>query len=200
MRRKPAVLLDRDGVINKDSYDYVKSYKEFHFRPEALAALRRLREAGAEVYIITNQSGVARGYFSEPMLNHILANLKLEVRQSGGLIHGVQYCPFHPDDGSYLRKPNPGMLLKAAAKWGLDLSKSVFVGDSYSDIDAGHAAGCQTIFLTTRRELPDREGRLPGPEQVKDHLQRAENEPDYIADSLTGAVDIILDMPQFSGK
>lgn len=197
MRKKPAVFLDRDGVINVDSYDYVKNWEEFHFRADALDSLRRLREAGIEVYIITNQSGVARGYFSEQMLHHILANLKLRVRTAGGLIHGIQYCPDHPDDQSFERKPRPGMLLKAAAKWGLDLSKSVFVGDSCSDIEAGQVTGCATIFVTTRSELPEREGRLSGPEQVKDHLRRCDKPPDYTADSLADAVDIILDMPQF---
>jgi phosphoglycolate phosphatase-like HAD superfamily hydrolase len=91
------------------------------------------------------------------------------------------------------------MLLKAAAKWGLDLSRSVFVGDSATDVQAGQAAGCSTIFLTTRRQLPDREGRLPGPEQVKDHLGRLDEPPDHVTDDLAEAVDIILDMPQFNG-
>lgn len=197
MRKKPAVLLDRDGVINVDSYDYVKNWEEFHFRADALASIRRLRQAGIEVYIITNQSGVARGYFSERMLRHILANLKLQVRTAGGLIHGTQYCPDHPDEQSFDRKPRPGMLLKAAAKWGLDLPESVFVGDSYTDVQAGQAAGCSTIFLTTRRHLPDRDGHLSGPQQVKDHLARLDQPPDHTAASLSDAVNIILDMPQF---
>ncbi len=156
MRNQPAVFLDRDGVINRDSYDYVKSWAEFHFRPEALAALRRLHQHGVEVYVVSNQSGVGRGYFAERTLLDIFTRMRLEVAKAGGLIHGVEYCPHRPDEGCYCRKPGPGQLLTAAAKYGLDLPSSVLVGDSCGDINAAHAAGCGSIFLTTRRELPAR--------------------------------------------
>ena len=154
MRSKPAVFLDRDGVINEDSYDYVKSWDEFRFRPDALAALRRLHEHGVEVYVISNQSGVGRGYFSEQTLLDIFTRMRLCVAEAGGLIHGIYYCPHRPDEGCHCRKPCPGQLLTAAAKYGLDLQRSVVVGDSCSDVNAAHAAGCSSVFLTTRRELP----------------------------------------------
>ncbi len=154
MRSKPAVFLDRDGVINEDSYDYVKSWDEFRFRADALAALRRLHEHGVEVYVISNQSGVGRGYFSERTLLDTFTRMRLEVAEAGGLIHGIHYCPHRPDEGCHCRKPRPGQLLTAAAKYGLDLQRSLVVGDSCSDINAAHAAGCSSIFLTTRRELP----------------------------------------------
>ncbi len=157
MRPVPAVFLDRDGVINVDSDAYVKSWDEFSFRPDALEALRRLHEANVEVYIITNQAGVGRGLFTEAALRDILLRLRLEVRRAGGLIHGIEYCPHSPDAGCRCRKPGIGNLLKAATKYGLQLQRSVFVGDSCGDINAAHAAGCTSIFLTTRAEMP------PGP-------------------------------------
>jgi len=154
LRKRPAVFLDRDGVINHDSYDYIKSWAEFRFRPDALDSLRRLHEAGIEAYVITNQSGVARGYFSERTLLGVLNRMRVAVADAGGLIHGIEYCPHGPDEGCWCRKPQPGSLLTAAAVYGLDLPCSVFVGDSCGDINAAHAAGCTSIFLTTRNELP----------------------------------------------
>lgn len=154
MRPVPAVFLDRDGVINVDSDAYVKSWDEFTFRPDALDALRRLHEANVEVYIITNQAGVGRGLFTEAALRDILMRLRLAVRQAGGLIHGIEYCPHAPDVGCRCRKPGIGNLLKAATRYGLELPRSVFVGDSCGDINAAHAVGCTSIFLTTRTEMP----------------------------------------------
>ncbi len=156
MRRQPAVFLDRDGVINEDSWDYVKSWDEFRFRPDALDALKRLHERGVEVYVISNQSGIGRGYYSERAQLDIFARMRLQITQAGGMIHGIEYCPHRPDEGCYCRKPKPGLLELSAAKYGLDLRSSVLVGDSCSDINAAHAAGCSSIFLTTRRELPAR--------------------------------------------
>ena len=163
MRKRPAVFLDRDGVINEDSYDYIKSWAEFRFRPDALESLRRLHEAGIETYVITNQSGVGRGHFSERTLLGMLSRMRVEVAEAGGLIHGIEYCPHGPDEGCWCRKPQPGSILTAAARYGLDLPCSVFVGDSCGDINAAHAAGCTTIFLTTRRELPAQRPLTPDP-------------------------------------
>jgi len=198
LRSKPAVFLDRDGVINEDSYDYVKSWDEFRFRADALAALRRLHEHGVEVYVISNQSGVGRGYFSERTLLDIFTRMRLHVAKAGGLIHGIHYCPHRPDEGCQCRKPCPGQLLTAAAKYGLDLQRSLVVGDSCSDVNAAHAAGCSSIFLTTRRFLPTREGNPHGEQQVADHLARCEQPPDCVAENLSQAVDIILSLPQFA--
>ncbi len=200
MRKRPAVFLDRDGVINEDSYDYVKSWEEFHFRADALESLRRLHEAGIEAYVITNQSGVGRGYFSARTLLGILTRMRVEVAEAGGLIHGIEYCPHRPDEGCWCRKPQAGSLLTAAAKYGLDLPRSLLVGDSCGDINAAHSVGCTSIFLTTRRELPRHQGFPEGDAQVTDHLSRCLVPPDYVAESLSQAVDIILALPQFAER
>lgn len=186
MRKQPAVFLDRDGVINYDSDDYIKSWEEFDFLPDALAALRRLREAGCEVYIVTNQQGVAKGLMPHRVLSDILLRLRVSVHDHGGLIHGIACCRHLKEDGCNCRKPRPGMLRKLAAKYGLDLSRSVIVGDSCTDIQCGQAVGCETILLHTRQ-----------PERVSQHLERCDVPPDHQCDTLLEAVDIILALPQF---
>jgi len=187
MRRQPAVFLDRDGVINEDPRDYVKSWQEFSFFPGALEALRRLREARCEIYVVTNQAGVGKGLMSRRALRDILWRLHISVRAHGGLIHGIAFCPHPREAGCLCRKPLPGMLRTLALKYGLDLSRSVFVGDSYFDVQCGQAAGCQTIFVHTRP-----------PESVAEHLAHCEAPPDYQCANLSEAVDIILQMPQFA--
>lgn len=188
MRKRPAVFLDRDGVINHDSDFYIKSWAEFRFFDDALEALRRLHQAGCEVYIVTNQQGVAKGLMSHRTLLDILLRLRLTVRDHGGLIHGIAYCRHLKDEGCACRKPEPGMLRKLAFKYGLDLSRSVIVGDSCTDIQCGQAVGCETILLHTRE-----------PERVSQHLERCATPPDHQCDSLLEAVDLILALPQFIG-
>jgi D-glycero-D-manno-heptose 1,7-bisphosphate phosphatase len=200
LRKQPAVFLDRDGVINQDSWDFIKCWDEFRFRPEVLPALERLHRYGVEVYLITNQSGVGRGYLSERTLLDILTRMRLVVSRSGGLIHGISWCPHAPDDGCFCRKPAPGQLLVAAAKYGLDLGRSVMVGDSCGDVNAAHAAGCQAIFVTTRSELPRNPNAAadsPDEDYVAEHLGRCVEPPNYTCATLAEAVEIILDMPQF---
>lgn len=181
MRLQPAVFLDRDGVINQDSDYFVKSWEEFHILPGALEALRLLHEAGCEVYIATNQAGVARGLYSRRTLLDMHLRLRLVVAQAGGRIHGLAYCPHGPEDGCACRKPRPGLLQKLAAKYGLNPRRSVMVGDSDKDLEAGHAVGCRTIFLHTRP-----------PDRAVAHLQRCPVKPDYEARNLLEAVPIIL--------
>jgi D-glycero-D-manno-heptose 1,7-bisphosphate phosphatase len=186
MRPKPAVFLDRDGVLNADSDEYIKSWAEFTFYPGVFAALRRLREAGCEVYLVTNQQGVGKGLLTHRTLLDILLRLRLTVREHGGLIHGVAYCRHLKTEGCACRKPKPGMLHKLAMKYGLDLARSVFVGDSCTDVECGQAVGCATILLHTRPE-----------DLVRDHVGRCTTPPDHQARDLAEAVDIILRLPQF---
>jgi len=181
MRLEPAVFLDRDGVINEDSDEYVKSWDEYRLYPGALEALRRLHEAGCEVYLVTNQAGVGRGVYPYRNLLDILLRLRLMVRQTGGLIHGIAFCCHRKEESCGCRKPAPGMLQALAFKYGLDLTRSILVGDSCTDIQAGQAVGCATIFLHTR-----------GPERSADHLAKCAPPPDHQADTLLEATDIIL--------
>jgi len=186
MRLQPAVFLDRDGVINEDRDDYVKSWAEVVFYPGALEALRRLRAAGCEVYLVTNQAGVGKGVMPRRALLDILLRLRATVRRHGGLIHGIAFCPHTRQAGCACRKPLPGMLRKLAFKYGLDLSRSVIVGDSCGDIAAGQAVGCRTILLHTRTAAG-----------VTRHLDTCARPPDHQCASLLQAVELILEMPPF---
>ena len=186
MRLQPAVFLDRDGVINEDRDDYVKSWAEYTFYPGALAALQRLHAAGCEVYLVTNQAGVGHGAMSRRALQDILLRLRVTVRRRGGLLHGIAFCPHRRDEGCGCRKPRAGMLRKLAFKYGLDLARSVIVGDSCGDIQCGQAVGCRTILLHTRP-----------PDGVGQHLGSCERPPDHQCASLAEAVDLVLRLPQF---
>ena len=187
MRHNPAVFLDRDGVINHDHDEYIKSWDEYHFYPGALDALKRLHEAGCEVYLVTNQAGVGKGLMSLRHLQDIMLRLRLTVHDHGGLIHGIAFCPHCKEEACGCRKPQAGMLRKLVFKYGLDPARSVMVGDSYGDIECGKAMGCRTFLLHTRP-----------PDAVQEHLQRCSQPPDHECSDLAEAVEIILSLPQFS--
>ncbi len=182
MRRKPAILLDRDGVINIDGPGYVESWDEFQFCPGALAAIRKLTEAGWEVYVITNQAGIAKGLYSEQRLMDIHWRMMIEIRRAGGRVLGIQFCPHTDEDECRCRKPQVGMLWKAAAKWGLDLACSCFVGDSARDIQAGAAVGCTTLWVQTHYT----------DERTQRQREKMVVAPDYEVEDLAEAAEIIL--------
>jgi D-glycero-D-manno-heptose 1,7-bisphosphate phosphatase len=175
--RPKVVFLDRDGVINRDSADYIKSWAEFEFLPGSLAAMARLTRAGFSLILITNQSAVARGLISRTGLGRLHQRLRAAVAEQGGYIKEIFYCPHHPDEGCHCRKPRSGLLEQAAAKYGLDLAETVFVGDSVKDIDCARAGGCnQNILLRTGN----------GPSALET-LTRRGQPPDYVADDLLDA-------------
>lgn len=147
----PAIFLDRDGVINQNRSDYVKSWAEFVFLPGALDALAQLATLGLPIVVLTNQSPIARGLLAETTLQEMHRRMVDEIQSRGGRIDGVYYCPHHPNAHCACRKPQPGMLLRAGAERNLDLSRSVFIGDSASDMEAGQSAGCRGILLRTGR-------------------------------------------------
>lgn len=146
MPQHKAVFLDRDGVINHD-YGYVATQARFVFIEGVFQALRTLAEQGYTFYIVTNQSGIARGYFSEQQFMRLMDWVCEELRGQGIAIQDIYYCP-HYDEGSPryafacdCRKPKPGMILKAVAEHPIDLSTSILIGDKESDIEAGLQAG-----------------------------------------------------------
>jgi D-glycero-D-manno-heptose 1,7-bisphosphate phosphatase len=147
----PAIFLDRDGVINANRTDYVKSWAEFCFLPGALAALRKLATLGWQTVVITNQSAIGRGLVSQAIVEQIHRQMIDAIHEAGGHIHGLFYCPHHPEDGCDCRKPRPGLLLQAQAHLQIDLARSILVGDAVSDLQAAQAVGCLPILVKSGR-------------------------------------------------
>lgn len=145
------VLVDRDGVINRDSDQYIKSVAEWVPLPGSLEAIRDLARAGFKVAVVTNQSGIGRGLFSEETLGAIHAEMISAVESVGGRIDGIFYCPHLPGAGCDCRKPEPGMLLQAAAAFGRDPAAVAFIGDKASDVEAAFRAGVRPIVVGRKR-------------------------------------------------
>ena len=141
------VLLDRDGIINQDSRHYIKSIDEFIFLPKSVDGIVRLTEAGYRIGIATNQSGVARGYYTEQTLNAIHEKMLSSVRGAGGEIEAIEYCKHLPEEGCLCRKPNAGMLYSLAKRFNCSLKNVPFIGDKISDIQAAETAGATPIVV-----------------------------------------------------
>jgi len=144
--RSPAVFLDRDGTIMRD-VEYCGDPARVEVFPTAAEAVRRVRAAGFKIYVITNQSGIGRGYFTET--DYRLVEAEVERQLGSGLIDGTYFCPDRPESGSTRRKPAPGMVFEAQRDHNLDLTRSFFVGDKPLDAECGRAAGLSTIVVQT---------------------------------------------------
>ncbi|HZS05714.1 MAG TPA: HAD family hydrolase [Blastocatellia bacterium] len=147
--RPETIFLDRDGVINRRlPDDYVKSWAEFEFLPRAKEALRLFAEAGLRLVIVTNQRGVARGLMTEADLREIHERMLAELAAAGARVTAIYYCP-HDSGQCFCRKPQPGLLLRARQDFPeIDFARSVMIGDSPADLEAGRRAGCRTFFIT----------------------------------------------------
>ncbi|HEX2282133.1 MAG TPA: HAD family hydrolase [Thermomicrobiales bacterium] len=148
---QPAILLDRDGVINVNRPDHVKSWNEFRFVPGALTALAALSRLRLPMVVISNQAVVQRGIISEAELDAIHQRMMDAIQRAGARLDRIFYCPHDQSEGCGCRKPEPGMILEAASELDLDLSRSVFVGDACTDIQAGERARCKTVLVLTGR-------------------------------------------------
>jgi len=184
IRRPAAVLLDRDGVINFDSPDYILAPEQWLPIPGSLEAIARLHQAGIAVAIVSNQSGLGRGMMDQDTFNAIHAKMMLAIEQAGGFITHVAYCPHAPDDACDCRKPAPGMVLDTlqALGWQDQPEAALFVGDSIRDVQAATAAGVSTILVQSG--YGDADAILKKSRQLQ---------PDIIAcANLAAAVDTIL--------
>ena len=183
MTTPDTIFLDRDGVINEDSENYITSRDALRFIPGSLDAIVRLTRAGCRVIVITNQSAVGRGMMPVSELDAIHARLRQAVDRRGGRITDIFYCPHRPDEGCRCRKPEPGLIFAACDRYAIDLTRAVMVGDSAKDILAGQAAGCGRTVLV-----------LTGNGQSAGKSLAAEGRcPDHIAADLGRAVDWLLD-------
>jgi len=143
------VLLDRDGVINEDSDDFIKSPDEWLPIEGSLEAIALFNRHGYQVAVITNQSGLARGLFDEAMLESIHAKMRQLCLEKGGTIESIYVCPHGPGSACYCRKPKPGLLQAFAAEHNVDLKSIAFIGDSLRDIQAAQAAGAKPVLVKT---------------------------------------------------
>lgn len=169
---KRYVFLDRDGVINKDSPDYVKNWSEFEFLPGSLDAIRLLTEKNYQVVIITNQSIINRKMASLDDLEFIHAMMKKAVKDGGGEIKDIFFCPHSPEDGCSCRKPEPGLILEALKKYGIAAKDSVMVGDSAKDIECAKKAGCRYAILVKTGNYGQAVSVLEEKKIFSDHIAR----------------------------
>jgi D-glycero-D-manno-heptose 1,7-bisphosphate phosphatase len=155
LARRPAIILDRDGVINRKPARacYVNTWAEFDWMPGALEALALLREAGYRVILVSNQAGIARGAMTEADLHAIHRLMIRRVTAAGGHIDAIYFCPHGWEEGCECRKPKPGMLFQAQRDFNLDLTRTYFVGDDERDAQAARAAGCLSALVSEERPL-----------------------------------------------
>lgn len=185
---RPAVFLDRDGTIN-EQMGYINHLSRFHLLPGVVEAIRMLNAQQVPVVVVTNQSGLARGYFPQLLLDEVHATMKGLLAEQGAWLDGLYVCPHHPEakEEQYrkncnCRKPRTGLLEKAAAELNLDLARSYLVGDRWSDITCAARAGCTPVLVLTGYGRGDYQYIGPGQE-----LQ-----PAHVAETLLDAVRWIL--------
>ncbi|MED5390660.1 MAG: D-glycero-beta-D-manno-heptose 1,7-bisphosphate 7-phosphatase [Pseudomonadota bacterium] len=180
------VILDRDGVINHDSDDYIKSPDEWQPLPGSLEAIARLCRADYTVVVATNQAGVGRGLFSLEMLTRIHRKMASSIRDKGGRLDSIFFCPHSPADQCGCRKPKPGMLLEISDRLSIGLSGVPVVGDSLRDLEAAAAAGAMPVMVKTGR------GRLTQEKLSQGELSHTLGQTPVYAD-LAAFTDAVLD-------
>jgi D-glycero-D-manno-heptose 1,7-bisphosphate phosphatase len=160
-----AAFIDRDGVINAE-LDYVHRIEDFHLLPGVIDGLRLLRQHGFELVVVTNQAGIGRGMYTEADYRALTVHMKALLAAEAAPLAGVYHCPHHPTAGigawrvdCDCRKPRPGMLLQAARELGLDMARSVIVGDKHSDLEAGRTAGVAACVLVESGHAPSAKAR-----------------------------------------
>jgi len=186
--RRPAVFIDRDGTLTEE-VGYVNHPQRLNLLPRSAAAVRRLNEAGIAAVVATNQAGLARGYFTEDVMNAVNQRLVGELKRAGAHLDGLYVCPHHPTEGvppfrteCDCRKPKPGLLLRAAKDLDLDLASSTIVGDKASDLAVARPVGARGVLVLTGYGLGEWEYR-------RAHFAVA---PDHVAADLLDAVEWII--------
>jgi len=177
---REAVFLDRDGVIIEETH-YLADPRALRLLPGAAEAIRLLNRAAIPAIVVTNQAGVGRGYYPESAVAQVHAELARQLSASGARLDALYYCPHHPDEGCDCRKPQPGMLLRAAQEHAIDLARSIMVGDKLSDLQAGQRAGCRAVLVLTGYGA-----------EVRAALGDQSPPPDHVAADLLAAVAWIL--------
>ncbi len=176
------VFLDRDGVINIDSAEYIKNESEFFFIDKSPEAIAKLTRAGFDIIVITNQSVLARKFTTSKELEKIFNKMTTGVEALGGKIKDIFFCPHMPNSGCSCRKPKPGLIFQAKEKYDMDLSESYMVGDSVKDIECAKNAGCGFSILV----------KTGNGQEAEKILAEKKINPDFIAQNLFDAVNWII--------
>jgi D-glycero-D-manno-heptose 1,7-bisphosphate phosphatase len=176
-----AVFLDRDGTIGEE-LGYVNHIDRFQIFPYAAGAIRELNQANFPVIVVTNQSGIARNIFPESLVHEVHKKMVTELAAAGAWIDAIYFCPHKSEDACECRKPNPGLLERAAREHALELTGSWVVGDRYADLEMGHAAGARGILVMTGY----------GRGEYELHRATWPRQPDALAENLKDAVRYIL--------
>jgi len=153
MNKLKTVFVDRDGVINQERSDYVKSITELAIYPNVAKNIKLLKDAGFLVVVITNQSAVNRGIITHEMINQIHNSIQDHLKKHGTFLDGFYYCPHIPNENCNCRKPKPGLLQQAILELNIDLNSSWMIGDSDSDIEAADSIGCKAIKINDNFSL-----------------------------------------------
>lgn len=182
MTLKNVIFLDRDGVINYDSPDYIKSWEEYEFLPGSLEAMAALTQAGYVLILITNQSIIGRKMVPLTVLEDIHGRMGQAVEAAGGRIFDIFYCPHRPDAYCDCRKPEPGLIFQAKEKHGIDLLRTVMIGDNVKDVSCGRNAGCGATILV----------RSGSGREAEKELAQQKILPSAVTDDLNSAAQLIL--------
>lgn len=195
MKRR-AVFMDRDGTI-LDEVGYVNHVDRVRLLARSAEAVRRVNEAGFQAVVVTNQAGVARGYFPEWLVEEVHERLRMLLAEQGARLDGIYYCPHHPEVGPEAyrlecacRKPAPGMLLRAAEEMGIELQTSYVVGDTVKDVEAGHRIGATTVLVLTGY----------GKGELELHAHGWKRHPHHVAPDLLEAIAWILEREREAGR
>ena len=153
MNKLKTVFVDRDGVINQERSDYVKSISELEIYPNVAKNIKLLKDAGFLVIVITNQSAVNRGIITHEIVSQIHDSIQDHLKKYGTFLDGFYYCPHTPNENCNCRKPKPGLLQQAILELNVDLNSSWMIGDSDSDIEAADSVGCKAIKINDNFSL-----------------------------------------------
>lgn len=184
-----AIIMDRDGTVCEE-VGYVNHVDRVRLLPRSAAAIQAANDAGFQTVVVTNQAGVARGYFAEVLIDEVHDRVREMLAAGGARLDGIYYCPHHPEVGApayrkicTCRKPSPGMLERARDEMGIDLSDSYMIGDTVKDIEAGHRAGTTNVLVLT--------GYGKGELEYQSHAWTVQ--PNHVAADLLDAVTWILE-------
>ena len=176
-----AVFIDRDGTINVN-IEYLDDPNNFKMYPGVAKGIKLLKKNGFKIIVITNQSGIARGYFSKETLEKIHKKMENELSKKGAKVDAIYYCPHHPDDNCDCRKPETGLFKKAFKDFNIDSFKSYLIGDRMLDIEAGYKMGLKTVLVPEDKE------------KVEKEMRESNIKPNYICENFYSGVRYILNI------